>query len=75
MYNKIKIVVLAILVLLIVIVVFQNTEPVETKILFLKLTMPRAAMLFVTLVIGFALGVLTAGRLVGKLKQKQTEGE
>jgi hypothetical protein len=31
--------------------------------------MPRAALLFGTLVIGFALGVLTAGRIVNKSKK------
>jgi len=66
--NKLKIIVIAIVALLTLIVVLQNTEAVETKILFLSVTMPRAALLFGTLLVGFLLGVLAAGRLVGKAK-------
>jgi uncharacterized integral membrane protein len=54
--------------LLTLIVVLQNTQAVETKILFLTITMPRAALLFGTFLIGFGLGVLAAGRLVRKAK-------
>lgn len=61
--RRTKLIAVAVFALLVMIIVLQNTESVETKILFLKLEMPRAALLFGTLVIGFALGVLTAGRL------------
>lgn len=67
--NKLKIVGIAIVVLLVVIVVLQNTQPVGTKLLFLTVTMPRAALLFGTLVIGFAIGVLTAGHIVSGAKR------
>jgi hypothetical protein len=46
--------------------VLQNTEAVETKILFINITMPRAALLFVNLVIGFVVGFLVAGRVYRK---------
>jgi lipopolysaccharide assembly protein A len=62
--NKMKVVGIAVVALLVVIVVLQNTQPVETTLLFLTVTMPNAALLFGTLVIGFALGVLTAGHIV-----------
>ena len=68
--NKLKIIVIAVIALLTLIVVLQNTEAVETKILFLSVTMPRAALLFGTLLLGFLLGVLAAGRLVGRAKEK-----
>jgi uncharacterized integral membrane protein len=58
MKNKLKLVGIACFV---VIVVFQNTQIVETKLLFFTVTMPNAALLFGTLIIGFAIGVLTAG--------------
>lgn len=60
---KVKAILLAVLALAALIVVLQNTENVETRLLFTRITMPRAALLFGTLVIGFALGVLAAGRL------------
>ena len=70
--RKAKLVTVALVALLVVIVVLQNTESVETKILFYTFKMPRAALLFGTLIIGFATGVLTAGRLM-KNKNKTTE--
>jgi putative membrane protein len=42
------------------IVILQNTHPVETRILFLKVTMPNAILLGLTLLVGVALGVLMA---------------
>jgi uncharacterized integral membrane protein len=71
-WKKIKIIGGAIVALLIVIVVLQNTESVQTQLLFVSITMPRAALLFGTLLIGFALGVLTAGHLVRKGKSKSS---
>ena len=67
--TKFKVVVLSVVGLLLLIVVLQNTEAVETKLLFVSVTMPRAVLLFGTLLIGFALGVLTAGRISRKPKQ------
>ncbi len=67
--TKFKVILLAVVGLLVLIVVLQNTEAVETRLLFLTVTMPRAVLLFGTLLIGFALGVLTAGRIVRKPKQ------
>jgi len=51
-----------------IIVVLQNTETVETEILFFTLKLPRAVLLLSTLVIGFLLGLLTASRFFGKKK-------
>lgn len=67
--GKVKIVGIAIIVLMVVIVVLQNTQSVETKLLFFTVTMPNAALLFGTLIIGFAIGVLTAGHIVSAAKR------
>ena len=66
--TKFKVVSMAVLGLLVLIIVLQNTEAVETKLLFASVTMPRAVLLFGTLLTGFALGVLTAGRISRKPK-------
>jgi putative membrane protein len=58
--NRFKIISIAILALLGVIIILQNTEPVETKLLFLSITMPRAILLMGTTLIGFALGILVS---------------
>ena len=58
--ERFKLITAAILALLGVIIILQNTEPVETKFLFLSITMPRAVLLMGTTLIGFALGVLVS---------------
>ena len=67
--NKLKIVGIAVVVLIVLVVVLQNTQAVETNLLFLTVTMPRAALLFGTLIIGFAIGVLTAGHVISTAKR------
>ena len=71
--NKLKIVAVAVVALVVVVVVLQNTQAVETKLLFFMVTMPNAALLFGTLVIGFAIGVLTAGHIVSSAKRGPTD--
>jgi putative membrane protein len=58
--NRFKMICTALLALLGVIIILQNTAPVETKLLFLTITMPRAILLMGTTLIGFALGVLVS---------------
>lgn len=52
------------LIVMILIVVLQNTEQVDTQLLFVTISMPRAALLAVTLLVGFAAGILVAVSLV-----------
>ncbi|RQV97245.1 LapA family protein [bacterium] len=67
--NKLKIICVAVIALTVVIVVFQNTQSVETKVLFYTVTMPNAALLFGTLIIGFAIGVLAAWHIMSSTKR------
>ena len=72
--NKAKIIAAAVVAILMLIIVLQNTEAVETRVLFTSVTMPRAALLFGALVVGFVVGLLTAGRITTKSKETpQTE--
>ncbi len=71
MMQKLKIAGIALLALFVLIVVLQNTESVETKILFFSITMPRAALLFGALVVGFIIGVFTAGKILARVQEKQ----
>jgi uncharacterized integral membrane protein len=75
MMQKLKIAGIALLALFVLIVVLQNTESVETKILFFSITMPRAALLFGALVVGFIIGVFTAGKVLARVQEKPKEGE
>ncbi len=58
--RKLRLIVALILALLILVVVLQNTEAVETQLLFATVTMPRALLLLTSVSVGFALGVLVA---------------
>lgn len=58
--NIAKIVVAVVLLILAIILVIQNREPVETWILFTSVTMPRALLLVLTTALGFLSGWLLA---------------
>ena len=64
---RVKLALVLVLALVAVILILQNTAPVETRILFATVTMPRAVLLLVTTLIGFALGVIVTF-LVGRRK-------
>jgi len=57
---KVKIVLAAVLAIVLFVVILQNTETVETRLLFVSIAMPRAALLFLMVLIGFVIGLLTA---------------
>lgn len=57
---RFKIGAIVVVALLLVTLIWQNTEPVETRFLFVTLTMPRAALLATTGLGGFILGLLVA---------------
>lgn len=48
------------------IVILQNTQPVETRFLFIKITMPNAILLGLTLLVGMAIGIFLALIMSGK---------
>lgn len=70
--SRIKLMAILVLAVLAVIVVLQNTQEIETRLLFVTVTMPRAVLLLVTTVIGFVLGVLVSLAVV---KKKAGKGE
>lgn len=61
--TRAKLIIAGVLALLVLIVILQNTAPVETRVLFVTLTMPRAVLLIGTTLVGFIVGVLLAVRL------------
>jgi len=58
-------------VLLSVIVILQNTQPVQTKFLLVTITMPNAVLLGIALLIGIAVGILVSLTLSGKRKTRK----
>ena len=66
--RKLKVIGTLLFLLLASIVIFQNTEVVETRILFATFEMPRAALLATTLILGVIIGIVFA--TFGSRKQK-----
>jgi putative membrane protein len=58
-----KIIFAIVIVLLIIVLIIQNTEAVETRILFATISLPRAVLLIITLAIGWIAGMVTAEAL------------
>lgn len=58
--TKVKIAIFSTIALLAIIVFFQNNETVDTKILFMTITMPRSMMLIFTLLLGVVLGIVAS---------------
>ncbi len=58
------------LIALMIVIILQNTEHVETDILFLTVTMSRAALLAFAGLLGFGLGVLTTLLMSRKFSRK-----
>ena len=69
MWHKVKVAVIIAAVVTVLIVVFQNTQAVETRLLFLRMTLPHAVLLGGTLIIGFAIGVLTARHIASMARR------
>ena len=57
--NKVKWIFLAVLLVFCLIVIFQNIESTEVRLLTMSFQLPQAALLLITLAIGFAMGLLT----------------
>ena len=55
--KNVKSIIILVVILLAIIVILQNTQSVETKILFVTVTMPRALLLIVTFLAGTTAGI------------------
>jgi|OpeIllAssembly_1097287.scaffolds.fasta_scaffold77484_2 uncharacterized integral membrane protein len=69
--KKLKLIGALTAVLLSVIVILQNTQPVQTKFLLVTITMPNAVLLGIALLIGIAVGILVSLTLSGKRKTRK----
>jgi len=58
--KRFRIILAIVISLLILIVVLQNTQSVETQLLFAKIVMPRALLLLITFLAGCVTGLVVA---------------
>jgi len=56
--RNLKLGISAIIAVVLIIIIFQNLEPVSTRLLFATVKMPRAALLFLTAIAGFVIGLI-----------------
>jgi uncharacterized integral membrane protein len=69
--KKVKLIVIIVISILAFIIFLQNTESVETRILFMKVSMPRAILLISTFLVGFVAGLITTSMLLRKSEKKK----
>ena len=68
--QKAKLISAIVAILLVVIVILQNTQAVETKLLFITITAPIAVLVGSSLLIGIVAGMLIAMTLSSKKSKK-----
>jgi uncharacterized integral membrane protein len=68
-----KLVVVAIVIIAVIIIIAQNTAAVDTRLLFVTVTMPRALLLILTLATGFVLGLFFSTVIIQRKKQTQPQ--
>lgn len=71
--KKAKVIAIIIILLLALIVFLQNTKAVETKLLFMTITMPRVLLLMLTFIMGFIGGLIAASYILRKPSQLDTK--
>ena len=71
--SRVKMISAIVVALLIIIVVLQNTQAVETKLLIITVTMPRAVLLFVTLLVGFVAGLAAASLMTRRATKNDAD--
>lgn len=57
--NRLKWIFLVLLLIFCLIIIFQNIESTEVHLLTMSFQLPQAALLLITLTLGFAMGLLT----------------
>ena len=74
--KKLRVVNIAVLCMFLLIIILQNTEAVETKILFASISMPRALLLVITFLLGLVTGLMVSANYIAwKSKAKAGKDE
>lgn len=73
MMSRARTIAVVVVTVLLIVIILQNTHSVETKLLFATIAMPGALLLFVTLLVGFLVGFVAAGRMVRRQPPKNEQ--
>jgi len=58
--HRAKLITAIVIAVLVVVLLLQNTDPVETRLIFMSVKMPRAMLLLVTFLLGFVAGAVVS---------------
>jgi len=72
--TKVKIVVILIVLLLSLIVFIQNRQAVDTKLIFVTISMPLVLLLILTFITGSILGLIIAGYVLRQPRKPEKPG-
>ena len=73
--KRAKIIVILVISLLALVVSMQNTEAVETKVLFANIIMPRVLLLILTFITGFIAALITASHVLRRPKKSAAQAQ
>jgi uncharacterized integral membrane protein len=68
--RKVKLVIIIIVSILTLIILLQNTEPVQARILFATVPISGALLMMLTFVLGFVVGILVPTYFLRKTERK-----
>ena len=71
--KNVKIILIIVISILALIIFLQNTEAVDTKLLFVTVTMSRALLLILTFGLGFATGLISMSYMSRKPKKAKAD--
>ena len=71
--KNVKIILIIVISILALIIFLQNTEAVDTKLLFVTVTMSRALLLILTFGLGFATGLIAMSYMSRKPKKAKAD--
>jgi uncharacterized integral membrane protein len=72
--RKIKLIAIILVSILTIVILLQNTEPVQARVLFATVQMSRALLMMLTFVLGFVVGILVPTYFLRKPGSKAKAG-
>jgi len=72
--RKVKLIAIVVVSILTIIILGQNTEPVQARVLFVSVQMSRALLMMLTFVLGFVAGILVPTYFLRKTSGKPKPG-
>jgi len=72
--RKVKLIAIIVISILTIVILVQNTEPVQARVVFVTVQMSRALLMMLTFVLGFVVGILVPTYFLRKTGGKAKPG-